>query len=59
MLPSSSQQSVASSKVKVPLEKVKETLELMEMDFSDFDKYKAHRNSKDGGKITSTSVCKV
>ena len=36
-----------------------ETLELMEMDFSSFEKYKSHRNSKDGGKISTLSVQKV
>ena len=47
MLPSSSQQLITSPKVKVMAKKVRETLELLGMDFSDFDKYKACRNSKD------------
>ena len=29
---------------------------MLEMDFSDFDKYKACRNSKDGSKVDTISV---
>ena len=47
------QQLITSAKVK---EKVRETLELLGIDFSDFDKYKAYQKSKHGGKISSTSV---
>ena len=56
ILPSFSQQSIRSSKVKATPEKVTETLELLRMDFSAFDKYQTCRNSKDGDKITTTSV---
>ena len=50
MLPGFLQQWV-TSKVKAIPEKVRETLELLAMDFSNFDKYKAFRNSKDGSKL--------
>ena len=42
MLPNSFQQSAIPPKVKVTLIKVRETLKLLGMDFSEFDKYKAH-----------------
>ena len=54
MLPSSLWQSVPSPKVKVTLEKERETLELLEVDFS--DKFIMHQNSKHGGKVATTSV---
>ena len=42
MLPSSSQQSITSPKVWTNFEKVRETLKLLGIYFSYFDKYKAH-----------------
>ena len=42
--------------LKSRLRKVGETLELLGMDFSDFDKYKTSRNSKDRCKVV-TSLC--
>ena len=56
MLLGSSHQSRTLPKVKVTHEKVREMLELLGMDFSDFDKDKNHKNSKDGGKVAITSV---
>ena len=47
MLPSSSQQLITPPKVKVSHEKVGEISELLGIDFCNFDKYKACRNSKD------------
>ena len=47
MLPSFLQKFMASQKVKETLEKVRHTLELLGMDFSDFYKYHSHRSSKD------------
>ena len=45
-----------TQKVKATPEKERETLELSGMDFSDFDKYKAHHNNKDTKKTATTSV---
>ena len=42
--------------MKVTLEKGRETLEMIGMDFSDFDKYRVYRNSKDRSKIVTTSA---
>ena len=35
---------------------VGETLEMLGMDFSDFNKYKVYRNSKGGGKLATPSA---
>ena len=43
-------QSVGYPNVKATPEKIKETLEMLAMDFSGFDKYKVCRNSKGGSK---------
>ena len=37
-------------------EKVREKLETLGMDFSNFNKHKAHWNSKDGSKVATTFV---
>ena len=58
MLPNSTQQ-VGSPEVKLTQEKVIETVELLGRNFSNFDKHKAHRNSTDGSKVSTTSVQKV
>ena len=42
-------------KVKATPEKVGETLELLGMDFSNYGKYKAYRNSK-GGSMVATYI---
>ena len=47
MLPICSQQSITSPKIKATLANVREMLDMLGMDFSKFEKYKAHRNSKD------------
>ena len=52
----SSQQLITFPKVKAIPDKVRERLELLGMDFSNFDKNKAHRNSKYGCIVTATSV---
>ena len=41
-------------KIKAIPEKVKETLEMLGMDFSNLDKYKACKYSKDRNKIATT-----
>ena len=56
MFPSSSQQLIGYLKVKETPGKITETLEMLGMDFSDFDNYKAHRNIKDGGTLAMTFV---
>ena len=56
MFPSSSQQSITSSKVKATPEKVREKLELLGMAFCDVVKCKVHRNTKAGSKVTTAYV---
>ena len=56
MLPSSSQQFTNPSEVKATLEKVRETLELLVMDFYEFSLYKVQWNRKDVKKKTITPV---
>ena len=53
---SSWQQSVSSSKVKATPDKVRETIEMLGMEFSDLGKCKSQRNTKDGSKVATTSV---
>ena len=47
MLSGSPQHSIGYQRIKVTPEKVRETLEMLELDFFDFHMYKAYRNSKD------------
>ena len=56
MLLDSQEHSIVSPKIKASPEMVRETLGMLEMDFSDFDKYKSHRNIKDRSRIATTSV---
>ena len=56
MLSYSQQQLIGHPKIKATPEKVGEILEMLGMDFYDFDKYKSCRNSKDRSKIASTSL---
>ena len=59
MFPSSLQQLITFPKVKATPENVKETLEWLGMDFSNFPKFKACRNSEDGNKVATISVEQV
>ena len=56
MIPGLLQQSVATHKVKVTPEMVRETSEFLGIDFSKFERYKTNRNSKDGDKVPNTSM---
>ena len=56
MLWSYFQPTTTSPKVKGTPEKLRETLELLGMDFSEFNKCKAHWNSKDEKKIATTPI---
>ena len=54
MLSGSPQQSTGYPKIKETIEKAKEALEILGIDFSDFNKCKTCRNSKDRGKTATT-----
>ena len=56
MLSGSLQQSVGYPIIKVTSEKVREALEMLGMDFSDFAKYKACRNSEERSKVATNFV---
>ena len=56
MLSSNPQPNTNSPKVKATQEKVKETHELLGIDFSDFKKCKACQNSKNENKIPTSFV---
>ena len=56
MLPGSLHLSITNLKFVAIPEKVRETLELLGMDFTDFAKYKANRNTKARSKVATTSV---
>ena len=47
---------IISAKIKATYETVKEALDMLRIDFSDCDKHKICRNSKDGSKIATTPV---
>ena len=56
MLLSSPQQSIASPNIKTTSEMVKETLEMLGIDFSDFDMCTTHKNYNDGSTTATTSL---
>ena len=49
-------QAVGYPNIKATSETVKETLEMLGINLSNFDKHRTHRNGKDGSKIATTSV---
>ena len=55
MLSGSPKQSIDYPKIMATTKKVRQILEMLRMDLSDFDKYKVYRNI-DKSKIASTSV---
>ena len=56
MFSDSSWQSTDSPKAKATSYKVSETLEMPGIDFFNFDKYKASRNSRDRSGVATASV---
>ena len=56
ILTGSMQQLIAFPKIKGNPEKVREPLQMLWMDFSDYVKYKAYTNSKDRSKLATTFV---